>query len=140
MTKDHATILFAAALFTVSAVAAIGLMTKPAKALTLLEAQQAVAGYFCSGSTCTKAAGTTTERTGAHAGHSPDFNGTQYGFIHSNGTWIPGSSVGSEDSAASCTATANTTVKVLEFHPNAPARDQAWSVTTSTLSARSNCQ
>lgn len=111
----------------------------PASALTLLEAQQAVAGYHCSGSTCTKAAGTTTERIGAHKGHSPDFNGTQYGFTHSLGHWVPGSSVGSEDSPASCTATASTTVKELAFHPNAPARDQAWSVTTSTLSSKSNC-
>jgi hypothetical protein len=120
-------------------IAALALAATPASALTLQQAQAEIAGYYCAGSTCTKAGGTTTERIGAHKGHSPDFNGTQYGFTHSLGHWVPGSSVGSEDSGASCTAIATTIVKELIYNGPNTDRANAWSVNTSSLSSKSSC-
>lgn len=142
-------------LLSIVAIAGTAFAMAPASALTLQQAQAELAGMYCAGSTCTSSTPGTRSTPGAvtvTGGYSEAKSAKQvdddsicpgpmtFGQIVSVGgvlTCIPGSMIGEASTSPTVTYgpagsvnTITTTTKELGYHPDAPARDQLWSVTT----------
>lgn len=121
------------------AIALIFTTTGVATALTLQQAQEAVAGYNCNGSTCTKSLGSTVVTTSTTSATQIQLVDGRPGFFHSLGHFVPSSLVGDEGTTGSCEITTVTSVKELVYNGPNTSRDTAWTVNSSLSSTKSNC-
>jgi hypothetical protein len=123
--------------------AIMALISLPAKALTLQQAQNELAGMYCSGSTCTSSSTTKTSSGTYSEGKTNHTDPQCFGpaFEHPDfpGTCIAVSLSSPASTSPTCSASTTTTEKTLSYNGPNTSRDMAWSVDTSTSTSTGSC-